>query len=204
MHHPFCTFVSCRQHTTTKWNCLISLLVLWRTRTNDGEFLFLLFILNVVSKKLIINYAKIRPHLTRKTLKLEWTKTWRFLCRRRSGSLITASLWFATFSRSAATQPFCTLETRRELEPIYVPQLFLGGFLGSLVGTRQSAIGQLFFLLCLYQQSQKPLRKLTRPRFLLVSKVANFGSWKKSDQELSSSVPSDYPRPRSSWTGFQI
>lgn len=29
------------------------------------------FILNVVSKKLIINYAKIRPHLTWKTLKLE-------------------------------------------------------------------------------------------------------------------------------------
>ena len=35
---------------------------------------------------------------------------------------------------------FTTLETRGELEPKYVPQLLLG----SLLGTRQSAIGQCF------------------------------------------------------------
>jgi len=36
---------------------------------------------------------------------------------------------------------FATLETRKELEPKYVPQLLLG----SLLGARRSAIGQLFF-----------------------------------------------------------
>ena len=35
---------------------------------------------------------------------------------------------------------FATLETRRELEPKCVPQLFLG----SLLETRQSAIGHFF------------------------------------------------------------
>ena len=37
--------------------------------------------------------------------------------------------------------PFTTLETTRELEPKCVPQLFLG----LLLGTHQSAIGQFFF-----------------------------------------------------------
>ena len=36
--------------------------------------------------------------------------------------------------------PFTTLETTRELEPKCVPQVFLG----LLLGTRQSAIGQFF------------------------------------------------------------
>ena len=39
-----------------------------------------------------------------------------------------------------ASDTFATLETRRELESKYVPQLFLG----SLRGTRRSAIGQFF------------------------------------------------------------
>ena len=37
---------------------------------------------------------------------------------------------------------FATLETKRELEPKCVPQLFPG----SLLGMRRSAIGQFFFL----------------------------------------------------------
>ena len=56
---------------------------------------------------------------------------------------------------------YTTLETRGELEPNCVSQLSLG----SLLGTRRSAIGQLQF--------QKSLRKLPQPSFFLVSKVAN-------------------------------
>ena len=48
--------------------------------------------------------------------------------------------------------------TRRELEPKSVPQVFLG----LLLGTRLSAIGQLFSL----QQYQKSLRKDRGPWFL--------------------------------------
>ena len=52
------------------------------------------------------------------------------------------------------------------LEPKCVPQFLVG----SLLGTRWSAIGQ--FFPSPLQQSQKSLRRLTRPRFL--SKVANW------------------------------
>ena len=58
---------------------------------------------------------------------------------------------------------------RRELEPKCVPQLFLG----SLLGTRRSAIGQ--FFRCPKQRSQKSLRKLTRPSFLLEWRIAVTG-----------------------------
>ena len=54
---------------------------------------------------------------------------------------------------------YTTLETRRKLEPNYVPQWYLG----SLLVTRRSAIGQL--------QSQKSLRKSTRSSLPLVSIV---------------------------------
>ena len=56
---------------------------------------------------------------------------------------------------------YTTLETRRKLEPNYVPQWYLG----SLLVTRRSAIGQL--------QSQKSLRKLPQPSCSLISKVVN-------------------------------
>ena len=56
---------------------------------------------------------------------------------------------------------YTTLETRRKLEPNYVPQWYLG----SLLVTRRSAIGQL--------QSQKSLRKLPQPSCFLISKVVN-------------------------------
>ena len=51
-------------------------------------------------------------------------------------------------------------KTRKELGPKRVPQLFLG----SLQGTRRSAIGQLFSLFLV--TSQKSLRTLTRSSFL--------------------------------------
>ena len=51
------------------------------------------------------------------------------------------------------------LETSRELESKCGLQVFLG----SLLGTRRSAIGQ--FFLCPKYQSQKPLQKLTWPQF---------------------------------------
>ena len=56
---------------------------------------------------------------------------------------------------------YTTLETRRKLEPNYVPQWYLG----SILVTRRSAIGQL--------QSQKSLQKLPQPSFSLISKVVN-------------------------------
>ena len=62
---------------------------------------------------------------------------------------------------------FTTLETRGELEPKYVPQLLLG----SLLGTRQSAMANVFPRSL--KPSQKSLRKLIRPSFFLVSYVAN-------------------------------
>ena len=52
--------------------------------------------------------------------------------------LIVGFVW-AFHSRHCPT--FATLEMRKELEPKCVPQWFLG----LLLGTRQSAIGQLFF-----------------------------------------------------------
>ena len=62
---------------------------------------------------------------------------------------------------------FATLERRKELEPKCAPQLIVG----SLLMTRRSAIGQ--FFPSPWKQSQKSLRKWTRPISLLVSKVAN-------------------------------
>ena len=56
---------------------------------------------------------------------------------------------------------YTSLETRRKLEPNYVPQWCLG----SLLMTRRSAIGHL--------QSQRSLRKLPQPSCFLISKVVN-------------------------------
>ena len=56
------------------------------------------------------------------------------------------------------------LEMRKELEPKCVPQLCLG----SLLGTSQSAVSQVFSL------SQVTIRKSTWPSLLLISKVANY------------------------------
>ena len=53
---------------------------------------------------------------------------------------------------------------RKELEPKCVPQLCLG----SLLGTSQSAVSQVFSL------SQVTIRKSTWPSLLLISKVANY------------------------------
>ena len=61
-----------------------------------------------------------------------------------------------------------SLDTRRQQELKCAPQLFLE----SLLGTRRSAIGWIFYP-CPKWQSQTSLRKLTRPSFPLVSKVAN-------------------------------
>ena len=50
--------------------------------------------------------------------------------------------FFITFTQlvNRPVCPFITLETTREREPKCIPQLFLG----LLLGTRQSAIGQFF------------------------------------------------------------
>ena len=64
-----------------------------------------------------------------------------------------------------------TLETKREMEPRCIPQLFLG----SLQATHRSIVGQ--FLLCPWKQSQKPVRKLTRPIFLLFPLYRREGKW---------------------------
>ena len=57
---------------------------------------------------------------------------------------------------------FVGLETRRELETKYAPQVFLG----SILGTRLSAVGHFFSRP--YKRSQKSLRKLTLPSSFLV------------------------------------
>ena len=59
--------------------------------------------------------------------------------------------------------PFATSEMRREAELKCLPQLFLGW----LLGTHCSAIGQ--FFPCPQQQSQKALQMLTQSSFLLLS-----------------------------------
>jgi len=67
------------------------------------------------------------------------------------------STWFATLVQ----------QSRREMEPKCVPQLFLK----PLRGTRRSDKGD--FFPCPQLQSHKSLQKLTRPRFLLAFKMAN-------------------------------
>ena len=57
---------------------------------------------------------------------------------------------------------------RRKLEQKCIPQLFLG----LLLETHRSAIGQFFSLF--EEQSQKPLLKVSSSQFLSLSKVANF------------------------------
>ena len=78
----------------------------------------------------------------------------------------------------ALAYQFATLEARRELEPKSIPQLFLG----SLLGTRRSAIGQ--FFPSPQKQSQKSLQKLTRPSFFLVGLCRNTNHPTSSISEL--------------------
>ena len=95
------------------------------------------------------------------------------------GSLLAAVygrafLWAHTLkqeSRLGSTFPFATLESRRELEPKCVPQLFLG----RLLEMCRSAIGQ-FFSLFLKWESQKSLLNVAQPQpgVFLVSKLAKF------------------------------
>ena len=70
-----------------------------------------------------------------------------------------------------STFPFATLESRRELEPKCVPQLFLG----RLLEMCRSAIGQ-FFSLFLKWEFQKSLLNVAQPQpgVFLVSKLAKF------------------------------
>ena len=51
------------------------------------------------------------------------------------------ALWYVMVFSGVVNYQFAILETRGELEPKRVPQLFLG----SLLRTRRSAIGQIFF-----------------------------------------------------------
>ena len=75
---------------------------------------------------------------------------------------------------------FATLETRRRLEPKCVPQLILG----SLLGTRQAAIGHFFSPVPGY--SSRSLCEI----FILVSVVANV-CFNVSNEELSVSKASN-------------
>ena len=61
----------------------------------------------------------------------------------------------------------CNIRSEKELEPKYLPQLFLG----SLLVTRRSAIGQIFFLSLV--TVPEVFAWVNSAQFLLVSKVAN-------------------------------
>ena len=84
----------------------------------------------------------------------------------RYKSLFSTQSWLIldSFERIIYCPTLATLEMRKELEPKCVPQWFLG----LLLGTRLSAIGQCFSL------SQVTIRKTTWPSLLLISKVANY------------------------------
>ena len=64
---------------------------------------------------------------------------------------------------------FASLETRKGLEPQYVPKLFLE----SLLGTCQSAISQIDQAIVSSNSPGSLLRKLTSLSFLFLSTVAN-------------------------------
>ena len=96
---------------------------------------------------------------------------WDFLLPLLSKALLAVNVetledWGTCMATAVVRSCFVTV-TRRDLGPKFFPQVLLG----SLLGTRWSAIGQFV------SQSQKSLRKLTQPSFFLVAKNLDFISF---------------------------
>ena len=138
------------------------------------------------------------------------------LCRSlrqwKVGKLSLYSVYIVTLILNSALEKiFATLTTKKDLEPKYGPQLPVRSLLGC-----QPVSHWVMFCPVPCKQSQKSLRKLTRPSLLMVFKVASDAGalsdtlrwqcgWEVSGQTLTAGPPMVWISPQAtSWTCFLV